>query len=62
MAQKLGALTALPEDPGSIPSTYMTAHNFCNSSSRKSDILEEAYMQAKHQCKLKRKSQRIIRD
>ena len=27
MAQWLRALAALPEDPGSIPSTYMTAHN-----------------------------------
>ena len=27
MAQQLRALTALPEDPGSIPSTHMAAHN-----------------------------------
>ena len=27
MAQRLRALTALPEDPGSIPSTHMAAHN-----------------------------------
>jgi hypothetical protein len=27
MAQWLRALAALPEDPGSIPSTYMTAHH-----------------------------------
>ena len=27
MAQWLGALTALPEDLGSIPSTHMAAHN-----------------------------------
>jgi hypothetical protein len=26
MAQWLRALAALPEDPGSIPSTHMTAH------------------------------------
>jgi hypothetical protein len=28
MAQQLRALTALPEDPGSIPSTHMKAHNY----------------------------------
>lgn len=27
MAQQLRALVALPEDQGSIPSTYVTAHN-----------------------------------
>ena len=27
MAQQLRALIALPEDPSSIPSTYMMAHN-----------------------------------
>lgn len=27
MAQRLRALVALPEDQGSIPSTYVTAHN-----------------------------------
>jgi hypothetical protein len=27
MAQRLKALAALPEDPGSIPSTHMVAHN-----------------------------------
>ncbi|KAK7798640.1 hypothetical protein U0070_002731 [Myodes glareolus] len=27
MAQRLRALTALPEDPGLIPSTHMAAHN-----------------------------------
>ncbi|CAO2645611.1 hypothetical protein LEMLEM_LOCUS27546 [Lemmus lemmus] len=27
MAQWLRALTALPKDPGSIPSTHMAAHN-----------------------------------
>ena len=27
MAQWLRALTALPKDPGSIPSTHMTTHN-----------------------------------
>jgi hypothetical protein len=26
MAQELRALVPLPEDPGSIPSTYMAAH------------------------------------
>lgn len=27
MAQRLGALAALPKDQGLIPSTHMTAHN-----------------------------------
>lgn len=27
MAHHLRALTALPEDPGSLPSTHMVAHN-----------------------------------
>jgi hypothetical protein len=27
MAQQLRALPALPENPGSIPSTHMAAHN-----------------------------------
>jgi hypothetical protein len=27
IAQKLRALTALPEDPGSVPSTHIAAHN-----------------------------------
>ena len=34
MAQRLRALAALPEDPGSIPSAHMAADNFSNSSSR----------------------------
>lgn len=29
----------LPEDPGSIPSTYMTSQTVCNSSFRGSDAL-----------------------
>lgn len=33
MALELRALAALPEDPGSVPSTHMMAHNTCNSSS-----------------------------
>ena len=33
MAQWLRASTALPQDPSSIPSTHMAAHN-CSSSSR----------------------------
>lgn len=28
MAKWLRALPALPEDPGSIPSTYMVVHNY----------------------------------
>ena len=28
MAQQLRALTILPEDPGSIPSTHMAAYNY----------------------------------
>ena len=34
MAQRLGALTALPEDLGSIPSTYMVAPNCLRPQSR----------------------------
>ena len=49
MAQQLRALTALPENPGSIPSTHMAAHN-C---SRGLDILIQTYMQAKYQLFLK---------
>jgi hypothetical protein len=46
MAQWVRVLTALPEDPGSIPGTHMTAHN-CNSSSREPDTFTQIYMQAK---------------
>jgi hypothetical protein len=46
MAQQLRALAALPEDLVSIPNTHMAAHN-CNSSSRGSDTLKQAHMQAK---------------
>ena len=28
MAQRLRTLTVLAEDPGSVPSTYMAAHNY----------------------------------
>ena len=28
IAKKLGALTALPEDPGLFPSTHIMAHNY----------------------------------
>jgi hypothetical protein len=58
MAQWLRALTDLPEAPGSIPSTYMMAHNCLWLSSRGSDTLtqtdtpshRQTYLQAKHQC------------
>jgi hypothetical protein len=40
MAQQLGALVALPEDPGSIPSNHVAAHHY-NSSSRRSDALTQ---------------------
>ncbi|KAL6077744.1 hypothetical protein STEG23_007898, partial [Scotinomys teguina] len=45
MALQLRALAALPEDPGSIPSTHMAAHN-CNFSSRASDTLTQTYMES----------------
>jgi hypothetical protein len=38
MAQRLGALAALPENLNSIPSTHMAAHN-CNSNSRITNAL-----------------------
>jgi hypothetical protein len=41
-AQQLRALAAFPEDPGSIPSTHMTAHN-CNSSSRGFNALTDIH-------------------
>ena len=37
MTQRLRALAALPEDPGSIPSTYVV----CNPSSMGSDTLSQ---------------------
>lgn len=39
MAQKLGNLAALAEDPGTLPSTHMTANNFSNPSFREADAL-----------------------
>jgi hypothetical protein len=42
MAQWLRALAALPEDPGSISSTHMAAHNICNSCPRESDSITHA--------------------
>ena len=50
MAQRLRALSALPEDLGSIPNTHKASHNWTNCSSRRSDTLTPTYMQAKHQC------------
>jgi hypothetical protein len=41
MTQQLRALTALPEDPGSIPSSHMAAHS-CNVCSRGSESLTHA--------------------
>jgi hypothetical protein len=41
MAQWLGALAALPKDPGSISSTHTATYNVCNSSSRESDALTQ---------------------
>jgi hypothetical protein len=48
MAQQLRPLSALPENPGSIPSTLIAAHSY-NSSSRESGTLKQTYMQAEHQ-------------
>ena len=45
MAHQLRALAALPEDPGSAPSTYMAAHN-CYSSSRGYGTLTQTYIHA----------------
>jgi hypothetical protein len=39
ITQQLKALTALPEDAGSSPTTHMTAENCLNSSFRAFDIL-----------------------
>lgn len=38
MAQQLRVFSALPEDRGLIPSTYMVTYNICNFSSRASDV------------------------
>ena len=47
MAQQLPEPAALPEDPSSIPSNHVAAHN-CNSSSRGFYTLTHTHMQAKH--------------
>jgi hypothetical protein len=47
-AQWLNALTALPEDTGSIRSTHMAAHNCLLSAG--SNTLIQTDMQAKHRC------------
>ena len=47
MAQWLGALVALPEDLGSIPSTYMAAQKLSITSSRTSDNRTQADRHAK---------------
>jgi hypothetical protein len=39
MAQQLRALATVAEDPGSIPSTHLVAHNIYNSSFKGSDAL-----------------------
>jgi hypothetical protein len=48
MAQRLRALTALPEVLGSIPSNHMPTD--CDSSSRGSNTPTQTYMWAKHGC------------
>lgn len=48
MAQRFRALAALPEDPSSMPSTHMPAHNCLYLLSRESDTLTQTYMQAKY--------------
>ena len=50
MAQQLKALTALPEDAGSIPSTHTVVHSCLQLQFRGPDTLTQTYMQAKHQC------------
>ena len=46
MAQLLRTLAALPEDPGSTPSTHMAAHNSLQFKIQ--GILDLLHMQAKH--------------
>ena len=45
MSQCLRVLSALPEDPGSIPSIHLTDHIY-NSSSREPDTFTLTYLQA----------------
>ena len=48
VAQWLAVMTALPEDPGSIPSTHRAAHSCPQSSPTGYDALTQTCMQAKH--------------
>ena len=56
------ALAALPEDWGSIPSTYMAVHTVYNSSSSGSRTLIQTFMWAKHQCILKKKKTQTLKE
>ena len=49
MAQRLRVLTDLPEDPGSIPSMHMAAHNCLLLQIQGTDTLTQTDMQAKRQ-------------
>jgi hypothetical protein len=46
MAQRLRVLTDLPEDPGSIPSMHMAAHNCLLLQIQGTDTLTQTDMQA----------------
>jgi hypothetical protein len=50
MAQRLRALTVLPEDQVQFPATTWWLTTVCNSSSRGSDALTQTHMQAKRHC------------
>ena len=43
MAQQSSALAALPEDPGSIPSNHMVAHNHLYQDLTSSVVSEDSY-------------------
>lgn len=60
MAQYLRALAALPEDPGSVPSTHMAAHAVGNPSSETSNTLTQTYTQTgtnAHKIKLNKRAE-----
>jgi hypothetical protein len=50
MAQWLGTLVTLAEDPGSLLSTHVVAHNLSNCSSRGSGALSWILQVPKHTC------------
>jgi hypothetical protein len=52
MAQRLRVQAVLPEDPGSIPSAHMAAHN-CLQLQYQGIRQTQTYMQAKHWINIK---------